>query len=75
MLFDLSDLVQDYGLKGKLLVWQWPYCKKRYVARQLIKKAVKEGRLKKHQRIVEWSSGNLAKEICKVALEGTSLKI
>lgn len=67
MLFDLSHLVNDYGLSGRLLMWQWPHCKKRYVARHLIKNAVKEGRLRKHQRIVEWSSGNLAKEICKIA--------
>ena len=83
MLFDLKEIVEQYGLKGKIIVWKWPYCKKRYVARRLIKKAVKEGRLKKHQRIVEWSSGNLAREVCNVAsilmhpvsiIEGSNLK-
>lgn len=67
MMYDLQVLVEEFKLEGKLYAWQWPYCKKRYVARRLIKKAIKEGKLKRHQRIVEWSSGNLAKELCNIA--------
>ena len=67
MLNNLEFLLNKFNIKGALYVWTWPECKKKYVAKKLIYDALQSGQLRSGQRIVEWSSGNLAKYVCSMA--------